>query len=107
MHRGVRYFCASLILVCAIHAPAIADQVVEEDVQGWRLQNYVPGTVLVYFTSSPCVSGMLSFPTSATSDDKNRFWSLVLTAKATGKKVGVYYETVSGSCQITSYYTAT
>jgi hypothetical protein len=100
----LRNFVLFPVLALAICAPALADSVLEEDAQNWRLQNYVSNVVVVYFTGSPCTSGALNFPSNATSDDKNRFWALVLTAKSTGKKVGVWYETTSGNCQITSYY---
>jgi hypothetical protein len=43
-------------------------------------------------------------PPSATADEKNRFVAMVTTAKAAGKYMGVFYETVSGNCQITSFY---
>ncbi len=71
----------------------------------WRLQNYIGGSGLVaWYTGSTCTNGLLSFSSSATSDDRNRFFSAVLSAKLSGKAVGVFYETVSGSCQITSFY---
>jgi hypothetical protein len=73
---------------------------------GWRLQNYVGGAVSLYYTSSPCGSGLLLLGAGASADEKNRLWSLVLTAKATNKSVGIFYETTSGSCNITSFYTA-
>jgi hypothetical protein len=107
MRRILRNLVLFPMLALAICVPALADANVEEDVQNWRLQNYVSNTVSAYFTGSSCTYGMLTFPSTASADDKNRFWALVLTAKTTGKKVGVFYETTSGTCQITSYYTPT
>jgi hypothetical protein len=71
----------------------------------WRLQNYIgtPGLV-AWFTGSSCSNGVLNFSSTSTADDRNRFYSLVLTAKVSGKSIGVYYETVSGNCQIQSFY---
>lgn len=83
---------------------ALADAYIEVVPTGWRLQNYVNGNVAVYYTGSPCVSGSLTFPGNISPTELNRFWSLVMTAKATGHTIGVYYETVSGTCQITSFY---
>lgn len=87
-----------------VATPAYADALIEAVPTNWRLQNYVNSGVTAYFTGSSCISGGLSFGPSATSDDKNRFWSLIMTAKALGKTVGIYYETTSGLCQITSFY---
>ena len=86
-------------------SPAFADVNIESPVIGWRLQNYVPNNVVVYYTGSSCTSGSLTFGPAATADDRNRFYSLILTARSTGKKIGVFYETASGSCQIQSFYT--
>lgn len=84
---------------------AVADANIEGSVSGWRLQNYVPNNITVFFTGSSCAQGALTFGTAATADDRNRFYSLILTARTTGKKIGVFYETASGSCQIQSFYT--
>jgi hypothetical protein len=98
------YKSAVAALLLAIGSPVYADNNIEAVPTGWRLQNYVSNGVNIYFTGSSCVYGGLSFSASATSDDKNRLWSMVLTAKATGKAVGIFYETVSGNCNITSFY---
>jgi hypothetical protein len=84
---------------------ALADTNIEGPVIGWRLQNYVPNNIAVYYTGSSCAQGSLTFGPTATADDRNRFYSLILTARSTGKKIGVFYETASGSCQIQSFYT--
>jgi hypothetical protein len=96
-------FIAVVFLLLA-GAPAYADNQIEAVPTGWRLQNYVSNVVNIYFTGSACTSGALSLPANATSDDKNRLWSTILTAKATGRAVGIFYETVSGNCNITSFY---
>jgi hypothetical protein len=71
----------------------------------WRLQNYVGGTgVVVYYTSSSCSQGQLTFPAGTTSDDQNRLWSLVLAAKIAGQEVGIFYYVSGSSCFIQSYY---
>jgi hypothetical protein len=101
-----KIFALALSALALSSAPAAwADANIEASPAGWRMQNYAPNTLLVHFTGSPCQYGTLSFPANATNEDRNRFYALVLSAATTGKKVGVYYETVSGSCQITSFYT--
>ncbi|MBO9708831.1 MAG: hypothetical protein J7521_11520 [Caulobacter sp.] len=100
------------ILACVLSAialstasAALADVNLESSVTGWRLQNYVPNNIVVFYAGSSCASGSLTFGPTATADDRNRFYSLILTARSAGKKVGVFYETASGSCQIQSFYT--
>jgi hypothetical protein len=71
----------------------------------WRLQNYVGGGVIVYYVTAPgCTSGGIVMPASATPDEKNRFWSTILTAKATGKAIGIYYSVTGSNCTVDSFY---
>jgi hypothetical protein len=70
----------------------------------WRLQDYVGIGVTVYFTGSSCTDGQLTFPSGTSSDDQNRFWSLIMAAKIAGQTVGVYYYVSGSSCLISSYY---
>jgi len=74
---------------------------------GWLLQDYVGAGVWVYFTGSPCTSGNLSLPTTATSDEVNRFFSLIMSAKISGQAVGVYYTYNGNTCVINSFYLKT
>ena len=68
----------------------------------WRLQNYISDSVVVWYTGAPgCSSGGLHMPASASQADRERFWSLIMTAKAAGKTVFVYYETTN--CNIASF----
>ncbi len=102
-----RVFCAGMLGLMTFIAPeaGLATQVnLQEVPTNWRLQNYVGGAMWVYYTSapSPCPDGGLQLPPSATSDELNRFWSLVLTAKTTGAQVGIYYDSVT--CLISSFY---
>ena len=71
----------------------------------WRLQNYVPDTVLAFFTGAACTNGRLSFPASATAADKNRFVAMLMAAKATGKPIAVFYDDAGkpNECTIRSY----
>jgi len=74
---------------------------------GWRVQYYVgtnPGVTL-YNTPSSCASGQLGLPSTATEDEQNRLWALLLSAKATGQSIGFfYYVNSAGSCIIASFY---
>jgi hypothetical protein len=72
----------------------------------WRLQDYPGGTpaVTVWYTGSSCSNGQLSFPSSATIDDQNRFWALVMAAKIAGQTVGIYYYVSGSTCFLNSFY---
>jgi hypothetical protein len=95
---------AAFILAMLIPGPAYADNEIYAAPTGWRLQVYIGGQVGAYFAGTSCFSGEIMMPPSATADEKNRFIAMVTTAKAAGKRMGVFYETASGSCQITSFY---
>ena len=69
----------------------------------WLIQNYVGGTVDLFYTGSPCLNGQLIFPSTATQADQDRLWAMILSAKATGQQVEVYYYVSSGNCYISSY----
>lgn len=83
--------------------PAYADDVIEAVPSNWRLQNYLnESKVVTWFTGSPCSNGQLLFSPNTSEETLNRYWSLVLTAKAASKIIGVYYDPMN--CQITSFY---
>jgi len=97
----------SLALVVGIFAvgPAFADAQVSGNPSTWQLANYLGGDVTVFNTGATCIYGQMQMPSSLTSsDDRNRFWSMILTAKVTGRNVTVRYETTSGLCRITNFY---
>lgn len=100
MKRLLEMILATSALFAA--APALADTSIETVPNGWRLQNYVGGDLKIFFTGSPCGAGQLRL--AGTDEEKNRLWALILTAKASGKSVGIFYETSSGACNITSFY---
>ncbi|MCP3661923.1 MAG: hypothetical protein GY696_05400 [Gammaproteobacteria bacterium] len=71
----------------------------------WRLQNYVGDKVVAYYTGSTCDHGQLTFGSNGTNDDKNRFWSVIMSAKIARKPVIVYYDNSAApaQCLITSF----
>lgn len=70
---------------------------------GWRLQNYTTNNIVAYYTGvTTCgYSQGLVFDSSASADDKNRFWTTIMTGKTAGKKVFVYYD--DATCVISSF----
>jgi len=96
---------ANLVLLASIAAAmpaASAEVLMEGDPANWRVQNYVPNSVVTYITGSPCQYGQLTYPPNATTEDKDRYFAMILTARSTGRRVGIFYE--SSNCQIQSFY---
>ena len=89
----------------AVAVPVFAaEQTISVDPKSWRLQDYIGGTVNLWFTSSSCTYGGLSL-VDATEAERNRLWALVLSAKLSSKKVFVYYDDAAAPavCRITSF----
>lgn len=70
----------------------------------WRLEDYTSGIVAAYFTPSQCAQGQIVLPASMSNEVKNRFWSLVMTAKVARKPIGVFYDTTT--CAVTHFFMA-
>jgi hypothetical protein len=70
---------------------------------GWLVQNYVPGSVVLWFTPSNCPNGLLQLPATATPSDHARLYSTVMAAKLTSAKLFLIYDSSAGSSQISSF----
>jgi len=76
----------------------------------WLLQDYIgiPAGVVIWRMPLPnnncsTVNGTtLSFPSTVTDEEADRFWSMVMTAKAANIVVGVWYD--NSTCLISSFY---
>jgi hypothetical protein len=71
----------------------------------WRLENYTntgSGNVVAWFAGSSCSQGKLTLGDVDVSQ-KNRFWATIMTAKAAGKNVFVYYDDATPECKIISF----
>jgi hypothetical protein len=69
----------------------------------WRVENYVPDNVALWFTGSSCASGQLIMPANATKADRDRLYATVMAGKAAGKPVFVYYTASGTNCTIVSF----
>lgn len=102
----IRYLIGTVLAAAML--PTFATPV-EIDVvpTGWKMENYVGGSpaVVVWYTTATCSNATtgqaLIFPSNATTEDQNRFWATVTTAKATQQMMFVRYDDVS--CQILSF----
>lgn len=68
---------------------------------GWKLENYPGGSVVVWHVAPECANGRLTLPASTTTDDKQRLWSVVLSAIVANHKVFVTYDTKT--CVLASF----
>lgn len=69
----------------------------------WRLENYVKTNVVaVWYTPSNCPVGQLTLDTTNEAI-KDRFWSVMLTAKAANRKVMVSYDNATTDCKVFSF----
>jgi hypothetical protein len=105
MNRYILRFLSVLAITSIFPGGAYAENEIKEVPTTWRLQNYVSGHVVAlwYTSASECTNGGLQGP-DLTQDDFNRLWALILTAKMSGKRVGVFYVPENGYCKITSFY---
>jgi hypothetical protein len=72
---------------------------------GWRVENYANDQVVIWFASTPCTNGQLTFPSTFTKSDLNRFWATVTAAKVSGAKMFLYYDNANApvSCPVISF----
>jgi hypothetical protein len=68
----------------------------------WKIENYIPSNVALWFTGSLCANGALQIPATATEDDKSRLYATIMNAKIAGLPVYISYEP-SPNCQIQSF----
>ena len=72
---------------------------------GRLLQDYMDGNASLYFTRLPSPRGYgnrMLVGRSTHRDSVNRLWSVIMTAKVSGKMVGTFYNPTT--CQIQSFY---
>ncbi|WP_139169478.1 hypothetical protein [Microbulbifer yueqingensis] len=92
----------TVIFLCLLSATALGEVIqVTEVPSKWKLENYIGDNVVAWYTSAPCENGRIILPSTTTRDDRNRFWSAVLTGKASGKEIFVRYDTTT--CEIVSF----
>lgn len=95
---------ASLLATCLGSAHG-AQTPITSNPTAWRLENYAGGVVVLWFTSSPCPSGQITFGPSASPADANRLWATVSVAKTTGRKMFLTYDNANAPtvCPIVSF----
>jgi hypothetical protein len=97
----MRAFAFTLLITISGIAHS-ASAVVSTVPTNWKIESYVGGgSVVLWFTGSPCASGKLELPGSATATDHNRLFTSVLTAKTAGKTMVIFYEDTT--CVISSF----
>jgi hypothetical protein len=92
--------CLPMLAILSGITPAAADEF--KGYPNFRIENYASNFVAVWTSAVPC--GELEFDGSATDEVKDRFWSLVLTAKIANRPIGIYYNQSNSHCYISSFY---
>ena len=93
------YFVVMMLLTQTANAQI---HVLSEVPSSWKLENYSGNNVVVWYSGTTCTNGLLQFKNSATIEDKNRFWSTVLSAKVANKVMFVRWDDTDG-CKIDSF----
>jgi hypothetical protein len=94
---------AALAIASALQTtPAAAENIEVKIVPTpWHLQNYQNNIVVVFTFGTTGNCSSLSVVPNWSDEDRNRFWSVVMTAKIARKEIFVYYDT--STCVITSF----
>ncbi|NHQ90517.1 hypothetical protein [Janthinobacterium lividum] len=69
----------------------------------WKLENYMADVVAIWNTPSSCNNGFITFPSSMSAADKNRFYATLMAAKTSNATMFIYYDDVPGSCMLVSF----
>ncbi len=97
------YLGVAALLACAgSHAASVS---LLSNASGWRLENYTPGGVVLWYTGSQCTNGRLELPAGSTAADQKRLWATITTAKTTGRKMFVFYDNSNApnACPLISF----
>lgn len=100
--RNCLLACTLLVGSIALHAQAAALYLSAVPTT-WRLENYVVGGVVLWYTGSSCANGKLSLPANAVKADHDRLYATISLSKVTSKKSFVMYTTDGTSCLIVSF----
>jgi hypothetical protein len=106
MLSGIRRAAlAMLVVMGAMVTPAKAqDGHIHAVPSNWRLQNYIPYAVMLFYTGAPgCTDGGMH-GNGMSQDDYNRLWSTIMAAKSMNRPVGILYTGSGPNCNITSFY---
>ena len=107
VRRAISPFSVAILAISTVlgvlgAAPAGADAI-EAVPSNWRLQDYGPAGLSLWYTGAPCPDGHLMLPSTA-GYSPDRLWATVMTAKATNRPIGVFYHVDNGACVIDSFY---
>jgi len=93
-------FFAAHFMMC--NCASAAEVYISAVPTNWRLQNYIPDTLAIYFSSSSCApNGYLLMPANATKADRDRLYNTIMAAKLAKRPVFILYE--STTCTINSF----
>lgn len=87
-------------------AAPVSAEVLIENPAAWRLEDYGGGNVVIWFTGARpvCTNGRLALGATMGADERNRLWSTVLSAKLSGRQVGLSYTGSGDNCVVASFF---
>ncbi|WP_146029829.1 hypothetical protein [Erythrobacter sp. SAORIC-644] len=101
MRKGFIAGATAVILMLSGTAVQAASTMVQIVPNSWRLENYQGNRVVVWTNGSTGNCARLDLHSSWSEDDRNRFWSTIMTGKAGQKMVFVFFDDVT--CEIISF----
>lgn len=97
----------SLVLMTLLSPSAAFAQQTWFQIQGvatrWRLENYVPDNVVIWYSGSPCTNGQLLLPGNAKKEDRDRLFATASLSRSTNRPMFVYYIINGNRCEIVSF----
>jgi len=93
----------SCLLALGGSAAAMATAHTEVLASAVQIQSYGGITPVLFYTGSVCSNQHLNLDPIADSDTQKLLWAAILSAKATGSKVGFDYDFNADSCVIRSF----
>lgn len=99
--KTIKAFWSLLAVLCVCSSAIAEQQFISVDPNTIRLENYRGDNIVLWFTGSNCSNGSVS-TSKLSAAEKNRLVALVLSGKATGKKV-FFFVDVADRCEVTSF----
>lgn len=93
-------FC--LLSILGAQATAAEVAISTTNAEGWILENYTGGPVVIWYTGAVCENNSQNISIqNPAPGEVNRLWSTVMTAKASNTKIFIRYDT--RNCNIASF----
>jgi len=108
LSKSIRKGVVAIACVLGLGASASAMATAHVDVAASAIQvnSYGGVTPVLFYTGSVCSTGHLTLDPSADIDTQKLLWASILSAKATGAKMGFDYDFNADNCVIRAFSVA-